>query len=439
MQLDFYDMNEFAKEIDFALDYTSVTVQKGHVLNRKIGNRSLEELDNLELEKHLREVFESYIELYERRLELEPSKLKFFKDAYQAVHYKTLIADFKNIFKNMKLSLKKRGAGFWLALMCGIINEAIFDLVAWTINPWLLSITLSIPYNVIWISGQMTFARLNMKKRLTKALGSPEKYKEYMEFRKTLGDTFQKKNFDRYIVPLQTADGEISTVVINKRTLWEKVLWKMDSETKLGWKSLIRKAGLKDGAVNYFNVNNFLKSNNIDNPYLTSVRKSPLNQKAKVALILNHMFSVLDEETQFAFKEKFSSSFITLNQSTSWSGMRSWTKKMSELTDWEDVKKGLNEIPDWVDVSEVEGIWRNILLPRYSETFDIGYFKYRRIITDLEVLRAKSFLLEDSSWNFEISSKFLTHAQMALTTDKNPQCLNNHTKVLRFLVRELTP
>lgn len=437
--IDFYDMSEFTKEIDFALDYTSITVQKGHILNRKIGDRSLDELDDVVMEKHLREVFESYIEMYEKKLKLDTTKLKFFKDAYKAVHYKTLYSDFKNVFKGLSLKLKKKGAGFWLAMMCGITNEIIFDLIAWSISPWLLGITMSIPYNVLWVSGTTVFQRLNMKKRLMKVLGSKENYNNYMEFRKTLGDTFQRKNFDRYIVPLKTADGEISTVVINKRTIWEKLLWKMDSETKVGWKSLIRKAGLKDGAVNYFNISMFLDSNNIENTYLSSVRKSPLSKQAKVALILNHVFSTMDEEVQFKFKDKFSSSFITLNQSTSWKGMRNWTKKMLLMQDWEQVQKGFKELPDWVDVREVEEIWKQIILPQYSETIGIGYFKYRKLLTDLELMRATHFLEEDTTWSFEISSRFMAHVKKAVVLDKAPQCFNEHQKVLRFLIRELNP
>ena len=100
----------------------------------------------------------------------------------------------------------------------------------------------------------------------------------------------------------------------------------------------------------------------------------PLNKKAKVALILNHIFSTMDEEVQFKFKDKFASSFVTLNQSTSWKGMRSWTKRMLMMKDWEDVKAGLKELPEWVDAGEVEGIWKNILLPHYSESIGIGYF-----------------------------------------------------------------
>lgn len=436
---DYYDMTEFAKEIDFALDYTSITIQKGHILNRKIGSRSLDEIDDKEAEKYLREVFESYIEMYETRLREQPATIRFFKDAYQAVHYKTLWSDFKGIYKRLRVGLKQRGAGFWLALMCGIVNEIIFDLAAWAINPWLLGITLSIPYNIIWISGWNVFARLNMKKRLVKALGSKEKYVEYIEYQKILRSTFQKKSFDRYIVPLKTADGEISTVVINKRTLWEKLLWKMDSETKIGWKSLIRKMGLKDGAVNYFNVLAFLETNGIENQFITSVRKSPLNQKAKVALILNHIYLVMDEDTRFAFKEKFSSSFVTLNESTSWSGMRLWVRSMAEKKSWEEVRQGFKQLPDWVDAREIEGIWKNILLPRYSETFNIGYFKYRSLLTELEVMRAENFLLEDQTWNFEISSKFMDHVQKALKPKDVPVCYNDHTKIIRFLVRELSP
>lgn len=274
-QLDMFDMSHFAKEIDFALDYTSITLERGHILNRRIGNQNLDEIEDVLMEQNLREVFESYIELYERRLDLEKSHLKLFKDAYKAVNYKVLWSDFKSLYKNMQLGLKKKGAGFWVALMCGIVNEAIFDLLAWTFNPWLLSITLSIPYNVLWVSGMTIVTKLNMKKRLIKVLGSKQKYDEYMDFRKSLADTFQRKNFDRYIIPLKSGNGKISTVVINKRTIWEKVLWKMDSETKLGWKSLIRKAGLKDGAVNYFNIIIFLDKNSVTNPYLTSVRKRP--------------------------------------------------------------------------------------------------------------------------------------------------------------------
>lgn len=438
VQFDMFDMSEFAKEVDFALDYTSITIQKGHSLNRVIGEQNIDEIDDVKLEKYLREVFESYIELYERRIEIEKSHLKIFKDAYKAVNYKVLLADFKVMYKNMKLGLKKRGAGFWIAMMCGIVNEAIFDLIAWTINPWLLSITLSIPYNVLWVSGSTIVAKLNMKKRLMKVLGSKEKYDEYMEYRKGLAETFQRKNFDRYIVPLKSSNGEVSTVVINKRTLWEKILWKMDSETKLGWKSLIRKAGLKDGAVNYFNVVAFLESNAIENPYLTSVRKSPLNKKAKVALILNHIFSTMDEEVQFKFKDKFASSFVTLNQSTSWKGMRSWTKRMLMMKDWEDVKAGLKELPEWVDAGEVEGIWKNILLPHYSESIGIGYFKYRRILAELEEIKAQYFLEDNPTWNFEVSSRFFKHAQKALTEDKNPACYNSHQKVLKFLVNKLS-
>ncbi len=438
VQFDRFDMSHFAKEIDFALDYTSVTIQNGHRLNREIGEQNISEIDNIKMEKYLRSVFESYIDLYEKRIEIEKSHLKIFKDAYKAVNYKVLLEDFKVMYKNMKLGLKKRGAGFWIAMMCGIVNEAIFDLIAWSINPWLLSITLSIPYNVLWVSGSTIVAKLNMKKRLIKVLGSVEKYNEYIEYRKGLADTFQRKNFDRYIVPLKTKDGEISTVVINKRTLWEKILWKMDSETKLGWKSLIRKAGLKDGAVNYFNVVAFLETNSIDNAYLTSVRKSPLAKKAKVALILNHVFSTMDEEVQFKFKDKFASSFVTLNQSTSWKGMRSWTKHMLTLKDWDSVKKGLNELPEWVDAGEIEGIWKNILLPQYSESIGIGYFKYRRLLAELEEMKAFYFVSGESTWSFEVSSRFIKHAQKALTDDKNPACYNSHQKVLKFLVNKLS-
>jgi hypothetical protein len=438
VQMDIFDMSHFSKEIDFALDYTSITIQQGHILGRKMGERNLDELEDAKMEAYLREVFENYIELYERRLEIEKSHLKLFKDAYKALNYKVLWADFKNTYKNMKLGLKKRGAGFWIAMMCGIVNEAIFDLIAWTINPWLLSITLSIPYNVLWVSGSTIVAKMNMKKRLTRVLGSKEKYNEYMEYRKGMAESFQRKNFDRYIIPLKSQNGEISTVVINKRTVWEKILWKMDSETKLGWKSLIRKAGLKDGAVNYFNVTSFLDKNSIENAYLTSVRKSPLNKKAKVALILNHVFSTMDQDIQFKFKDKFSSSFITLEQSTSWKGMRQWTKNMLILDNWDDVKKGLNQIPEWVDAREIEGIWRNILLPLYSESIGIGYFKYRRIIAKLDEMRALFFISDDTTWNFEVSSRFFKHAQKALTEDKNPACYNGHQKVLNFLVNKIS-
>lgn len=438
VQMDFFDMSHFAKEIDFALDYTSITIQQGHILGRKIGESNFDELEDAKMEVYLREVFENYIELYERRLEIEKSHLKIFKDAYKALNYKILWADFKNTYKKMKVGLKKKGAGFWIAMMCGIVNEAIFDLIAWTINPWLLSITLSIPYNVLWVSGSTIVAKMNMKKRLTKVLGGKEKYDEYMEYRKGLAETFQRKNFDRYIVPLKSSNGEISTVVINKRTIWEKILWKMDSETKLGWKSIIRKAGLKDGAVNYFTVAAFLDKHEIKNAYLTSVRKSPLNKKAKVALMLNHVFSTMDEDLQFKFKDKFSSSFVVLDQSTSWKGMRDWTKLMLTLDNWDDVKEGLKKIPDWVDAREIEGVWKNILLPHYSESIGIGYFKYRKILAELEEMKALFFISDDTSWNFEVSSRFFKHAQKALTEEKNPACYNGHQKVLKFLVNKLS-
>lgn len=434
---DSYDMSSFAKEIDFALDYTSVTIQEGHDINRKIGNRALGDIDSLEMEKYLREVFEEYIKLYEKKLDLPPSSIKFFKDAYQAINYKVLWSDFKNISKALRVSLKRRGAGFWIAMMCGFANEIIFDLIAWSINPWLLGVTMSIPYNVLWVSGSTIFQRLNMKKRLTKVLGGEKKYKEYIEFRKGLAKKFQRKNFDRYIIPLKTSHGEVTAAVINKRTLWEKLLWKVDSKVNLGWRSLVRKAGLKDGAINYFNVSIFLDANSIHNKYLTSVRKSPLNQKAKVALILNHIFSAMDEETQFKFKDKFSSSFITLHQSSSWKEMRSWTKKMLTYDNWEDINRGFKELPEWVDAREVQGIWKNILLPEYSETVGIGYFKYRKVLSELDEIQAKHFLTKETSWSFELSTRFLAHVQTALRPDKSPACYNDHQKVLRFLIKEL--
>jgi hypothetical protein len=146
----------------------------------------------------------------------------------------------------------------------------------------------------------------------------------------------------------------------------------------------------------------------------------------------------MDEDLQLKFKDKFSSSFITLNQSSSWKGLRGWTLEMLNHKSWDEVKKGLKKVPDWVDAREVEGIWRNILLPKYSESIGIGYFKYRRLISELEEMRAGYFIADDSTWDFQTSSRFFRHAQTALTEEKNPSCYNSHQKVMKFLVNKLS-
>jgi hypothetical protein len=434
----FYSMREMQKEVDFAMEYTSQTLRSGHQINRDIGKIPLDEIENEAGEKYLRQVFENYIDLYEKKLGMHHKMLDFFRDTYGKLHYAVMWRDFKALVTKTKVSLKVKGAGFWLAMFAGIINEVIFDLTAWTINPWLLGITMSIPYNVLWVSGTYSFQRMKMKSRLVAVLGSTEKYDEYINYKKSLKETFKTKNFDRYLVPLKTVDGNIETVVVNKRSLWEKLLWKMDSDTKLGWKSILRKAGLKDGAVNYFNLSLFLESNGIENKYISSVKASKLDQKAKTALILNHLFTSMPEETLTKFREKFSSSFVSLKQSPNWVLLRPWTEDMLKAKSFDDMRKLFKEIPDWVDSREIRGIWKNILLPHYSVTFNIGYFRYRNILEELEEMDAKHFVSSNNKWELQVATDFLEHVRHSIGTKNSiPSCKNSPEKVMLYLLNNL--
>jgi hypothetical protein len=418
-----FAQSDLVKENKFAADYANVILQISKEIDSELPAKKLKEIDRQLFEKIFTEKIGRFAELYDEALDIPSAQKQVFKNLLKYMNIETLYNIFTNTIKSTRVFFRKKSFGIGIAVFMGVASEYLFPFISIQSGLGIIApLSPFVPWSITYMKVPNMIQKLKMKRKLTFALGGKSGYLNYMDHIDKMKAALKLESPEHFLFPIELTD-EGTEVVVGSRTSL--------------FRNLLGKLGFFQDSISFESLMRFSVLHNSLDPYIRYVSLMDAPRDTKTLLIAQHIIKNGDDNLKLAFRKKFSPHIFTLKNVETWSGMYDWTKRALQVVDLNDFLQLIQEMPAEIDVREFFGIYENILLPKYSENFDIGYTEYRKLLQNFQVIKAS--VLESGDLNFHVENRaeFIKYLNLSLEKGRLSPCKNNHNQVLNLLMRSI--
>ncbi|MBT7609089.1 MAG: hypothetical protein HN576_05000 [Bacteriovoracaceae bacterium] len=415
--------SDLVKENKFASDYANVILQISKEIELEYPKTRLNEIDRQTFENIFNNKIGKFRELYVEAIDIPSAQNQIFKNLIKYLKVTSFYDILINTLKTSKIFFRKKSFGITVAIMMGVACEYLVPIILVNIGLGVIApLSPFVPWTMTYMQIPNMLEKLKMKKKLISTLGSKSRYIEYMDHLKKMRDVLRLESPEHFLFPIRLTDEGTELVVGSRSSMFRNLLGKL---------------GFFQNSISFESLMRFSVVHNSVDSYIRYVSLMDASRDQKTSLIAQHIIKNGDDELKLAFRKKFSPHLFLIKGAETWTGMYDWTKKAMKITDFNDIFKLIKDMPPAIDVREVFGIYENILLPKYAENFDIGYFEYRKLLQNFELMKAK--VLQSGELNFHVENRaeFVKYLDLTLKSVRLSPCKNSHNQVIKFLMRSV--
>ena len=420
------------KELDFQVEFSSLILRVGNQIDSEISQtlndgtqEDLEKLEKVKLETILKAKIMEFAEFYEEKISLPIEKKGLFRKYFPLLQFDN-IADFiKQSMIGLHGFFKRKGIGVAIGISLGVITEWVSFIFLYQAGlPELIPLSMSIPYGSIYSTTPILLNRLKYKQKLTKLLGGKRSYKAFQEQERQSLKYLKMQSPDQILFPLQNIPGpqesKVMGLVLSKKTFIDGILLKLKIHPK---------------KLSYPTLKIFMLVNGIDSPAIRWVREHEgIPYYIKTALISDLILGTESDEVKNKFLLTFNESLVELERTPYWIELKSWTAKTMNARTPEEILHQMGQIPPEASPVRIMELWEKIILPHYSEKFNMTLKSYRRLKEEISLMNAYVKSKDFPNWNSQLLSEFISRLQKAFKVTI-PSCKSPETAVLKYLLK----
>ncbi|MBL7714193.1 MAG: hypothetical protein JNL01_01920 [Bdellovibrionales bacterium] len=298
-------------------------------------------------------------------------------------------------------SARKGGIATVLAQVAALAAEfTVPTVLVASGHPELAILSPFVPYSVLAHGVKTVACKVSHRASVTALYGSFEDYLETIRIEEAVRKVMGLHSPSDWLAPIEMDDGQFMNIVAGKETFWRK-LW-----SSLGW----------NNRLTYTSLDQFCKERGLEGKFIEGLRNDRrVPSQLKLVLLLQYLADQKNPEVFFYIRKNFAESFQAAELSSEGTELRNWCLKVAQVTDPETLMEMIHEVPKTATPKQVVALWKEVILPILAERQglkSIGYFDFRRLYKNLEVLRARA--VRQNQWGPVWHKAFIEYLDVSI-------------------------
>lgn len=409
------------KKMQSSIEFTSLLLKTGEKIQRELGPKTIESMDEEKLEKIIKPHIEKYLLFIKESEGISEDNYKALKTFFSRLKRRPLVEVIKNSQRGLELFFKRNGIGVAVAITLGQVVNYVLIYASYLMGlPQIIPIVQFIPFSWFFSVVPSVSHAIKVRKDLIKILGGEDQFKAYQaQMKLSLNKIKDSQNLVFPLFDQSVSDSPyIKSLVINRQN------WK---------NSLLSLLGIKKDLLTLRSLKQFIKKNGIHDSYIERILKDKsLSKEIKSVLASYQLLNSNQKEVSQLFQSTYSSHFQEIKMVPQWEKLEAWTQKLLAIEDIEKLRRLLFEVPIEAPPEAVLEIINQLLIPSLAGQSSINYKSYRSLKHEFQILSSWTYQDKSAHWNKEHIRRIdaIFSSSLSLFPQK---CSHPEAKILELL------